>query len=234
MSSGASSATAGGEFAPVEVEVGEKQVGTGEGEEHEAEVIVGHVPVGGDGVEDASEDEVEGEHVGTDHPLAMDDKLPVARGEEGGQSAEEPESGQDDVRKGDDATLAKLEKGRERSRDGDGDDVDPAQDAVTLEVTSAESGGEEQGAERDGDGCGEDVRSEDEKFPDELGAVFAGLVEEREVGIEEDEEEGDAEDGPEDGLGGRAGGAGTRERGGCGGHVAPVWLEDSGAGLSVE
>ncbi len=47
------SGPAGGEFAPVEVEIGEKQVGGGEGEEHEAEGVVGHVAEGGDGVEDA-------------------------------------------------------------------------------------------------------------------------------------------------------------------------------------
>ncbi len=157
----------------------------------------------GMGLRMRGEDEIEGEDVGTDHPLAMDDELPVARGEEGGQGAEEPEGGHDDVPEGEDAAgLAQREDTCQGSRDGDGDDIDAAEDAVALEVAGAEAGGEEEWAEGDGDGSGEYVGREEEKFADEIGAVFAGLVQEGKVGIEEDEKEGDAEDDPEDGLGG--------------------------------
>lgn len=73
----------GGEFAPVEVEVGQDEVAAGEEEEGEGEGILRHVEKGRDRVEDAGEDEVEGEDVGADHPLAVNLDLAVAGGEEG-------------------------------------------------------------------------------------------------------------------------------------------------------
>jgi hypothetical protein len=105
------------------------------------------------------------------------------------------------------------------SRDGDGDDVDAAHDAVPFKVLLAESGGEEKGPE---DGCEDscdDVWDEEDDVLDELGAVGAGLIEEGKIGEDEDRDSGESEGSPKQKLGYVSRGAGTRDRGrhGCSG-----------------
>jgi len=75
---------AGGEFAPVEVDVGEEEIADGEEEEVESEGSRGHGEVARDRIGDAGDEEVQGEDVGADHPLTMRGELAVAGGEECG------------------------------------------------------------------------------------------------------------------------------------------------------
>lgn len=79
---------AGGEFAPVEVDVGEEEIADEEEEEVESEGGRGYVEVAWDRIRDARDDEVQGEDVGADHPLAMRGELAVAGGNESGEGAE--------------------------------------------------------------------------------------------------------------------------------------------------
>lgn len=213
-----------GKFAPVEVEVGQEKVEAGEHQEHKGEVGIGYVVEGGDGAGDAGDDEVEREDVGADHPLAMGDELPVARGDESSQGAEEPQRRHDAVGEGEGVVPVKLQDQRDRCRDSDADDVGAAHDAVAFKVSLAKTGGEEEGSEDSRDGSADGVRDEEDHLLDELGAVRAGGVEERDVEIE-NEDSGERDGGPEDGLGEGAGGAGTRQRRRGSRHVAPVGLE---------
>ena len=91
------SGAAVGKFSPVEVDVGEEEIADGEEHEVEGEGSRGHVEIARDGIGDAGDDEVQGEDVGADHPLAVDLDLAVAGSEEGDNGAEEPESGGDPV-----------------------------------------------------------------------------------------------------------------------------------------
>src|SRR5271168_1094272 len=81
--------SAGGEFAPVEVDVGEEEIADGEEEKVEGEGGRGHVEVARDRIGDTGDEEVQGEDVGADHPLAMRGELAVAGGDESGEGAEE-------------------------------------------------------------------------------------------------------------------------------------------------
>lgn len=91
-------------------------------------------------------------------------------------------------------------------------------------MSLAKTSGEEKGSEDSRDGSADGVRDEEERVLDELGAVRAGGVEERDVEIE-NEDSGERDGGPEDGLGVGAGGARARQRRRGGGHEAPVGLE---------
>ena len=79
---------AGGEFAPAEVDVGEEEIADRDEEEFQGEGGRRHGGVARDGVGDANDEEVQGEDVGADHPLAMRGELAVAGGEECGEGAE--------------------------------------------------------------------------------------------------------------------------------------------------
>lgn len=104
------------------------------------------------------------------------------------------------------------------SRDGNGDDVDTAHDAVSFKVSLTEAGGEE---ERPEDGCedsGDDVADEEGYVLDELGAVGAGLIEKRKFGEDEDGDSCESEGSPKQGHGNVPRGFRTRERGRYGGR----------------
>ena len=70
----------GSEFAPVEVDVGEEEIADGEEEEVEGKGRRGHREVARDRIGDPGDEEVQGEDVGANHPLAMRDDLAVAGG----------------------------------------------------------------------------------------------------------------------------------------------------------
>jgi hypothetical protein len=207
----------GGEFAPVEVEVGQEEIAAAEEEEGEGEGVVRHVEEGGDGIKDAGEDEVEGEDVGANHPLAVDLDLAVAGGEESSEGAEEPEGCGNSVGEEEAGAAVVLQDECSGSRDGDGDDVDTAHDAVPFKVSLAEAGGEEEWTEDGREDSGDDVRDEEDDVLDELGAVVAGLIEERKIGEDKDGDTGESEDSPNQWLGYAPRGFGMRERGrhGC-------------------
>ena len=162
---------------------------------------------GGERVEHSRGDEDEGEAVGPDHPLAVNGDVTVTRGDEGGDSEEEPEAGLGPcfgVEVGEGGAygfkvMADDERGG--SGDEDADDVDLAKKAVEGRVSLAETGGELQGAEEESRESGESVGKEDEFFAEDAGAVRAAGREERVLGEDEDGEEGEAHEEPEGGLG---------------------------------
>src|SRR5580698_8596601 len=84
-------------------------------------------------VEYAIGDEGEGDGVGADHPLAVDGDVAVARGDEGGESAEDPERDLDDDA-GEVAAPAEVHEEGEGGGGEDGEDVNAAEDAMKFQV----------------------------------------------------------------------------------------------------
>ena len=126
----------------------------------------------------------------------MDLDLAVASGEESSEGAEQPESGGDSVGEEEAWAGVVLQDESSGCRDGDGDDVDSPQDAVSFKVSLAEASREEEGPK---DGCensGDDVWDQEDDIFDELGTVGAGLIEERKVGEDEDGDSGKSEGSP--------------------------------------
>jgi hypothetical protein len=196
------SGAAVGEFAPVEVDVGEEEVADRDEEKIEREGGLGHVEVGGDGVGNPGEDEVESEDVGADHPLTVGDELAVAGGEEGGERAQEPDRRQDGVGEGHSlAESSEAEVEGYGSGEGDAADVDAAHDAVELEVVLAEMGRELERAEDDCQDAGDRVGDEEEAVGDELFGEAVGMRDDWVLGEDEHGDAGEAEDGPDGGLG---------------------------------
>ena len=137
-------------------------------------------PVRGHEVQNAAGDEGKGDGVGASHPLAMLDDLAVARGEEGGGRADHPRCG---LHGG--SRQARTAPGESDACEGTnkhGDDVDPAEDAMELEVTLSDSRGEIDGADQKSEGSGECMRDEEMAIGDDLQTV--GVVH----GIVRDEE----------------------------------------------
>ena len=203
------SGAASGKFAPVEGDFGDKEIEGGEEGQSEGETGLGHIEVGGQEIEEAGEDEVEGEDIGANHPLAVDLDLAVASGEERDQGAEEPKDGGDSVGEEEEGAPVVLQDEGSGSRDGDGDDVDAAHDAVPFKVSLAEARGEEEGSE---DGCEDscdDVWDEEDDVLDELGAVVTGLIEKRKIRENENGNSCESECSPKQGLGYVSRGTGT-------------------------
>ncbi len=72
------SGAAVGKFSPVEVDVGEEEIADGDEHQIQGKRALGHVEVARDRVWDAGDEEVQGEDVGADHPLAVRGELTVA------------------------------------------------------------------------------------------------------------------------------------------------------------
>lgn len=129
------------------------------------------------------------------------------RGDEGGDSEEEPEArlgpglGVEVGEGGAYGFKVMADEERGGGGDEDADDVDLAKEAVEGRVSLAEAGGELQGAEEEGGESGESVGEEYEFFAEDAGAVGAVGREERVLGEDEDGEEGEAREEPEGGLG---------------------------------
>ena len=127
---------AGGELAPVEAEVDDKQGSQGEGDDADGGEGVAEVaPVAGPEVEHAAGNEGKGNGIGARHPLAMLDDLAVARGDERGRGADNPGrrlhggSGK--------ARTAGGEVDTGGGADKDGADVDAAENAMELKMMLA-------------------------------------------------------------------------------------------------
>jgi hypothetical protein len=229
--------TAGGEFVPVEVDVGEEEIADREEEEIESEGGRGHVEVARDGIGDAGDEEVQSEDVGAGHPLAMRGELAVAGGDEGGEGAEKPDDRHDSIGEHHGhAGGAEFEIEGEGCGDGDRDDVDAAHDAVTLEVSRTETGGEEEWAEEHGEQSGSGMRDEEKAVVDEPRGVGVGVGDDGVLGEDEDGDGGEADGYPEGGFGEAltAHGWGCMRRGGHGGgrhRVIRSWAcGESGCG----
>src|SRR5215472_1495737 len=136
---GEGSSAAVGEFAVVEVNVA--------AEEHEdadvggppAELSGGEVEEGGPEVEQAVDDESEGDGVGADHPLAVHGDVAVARGEKGCERAEDPERDLDEDAGEVAGARVELDDEAERCGGEDGEDIDAAEDAMELQVAGSEA-----------------------------------------------------------------------------------------------
>src|SRR5215469_15983220 len=136
---GEGSSAAVGEFAVVEVNVA--------AEEHEdadvgvppAELSGGEVEEGGPEVEQAVNDEGEGDGVGADHPLAVHGDVAIARSEEGRECAENPERDLDEDPGKVAGARAELDDEAERCGGEDGEDIDAAEDAVEFEMAGSEA-----------------------------------------------------------------------------------------------
>jgi len=126
---------------PVETEVDDQQRGEGEGDDADRRQDVSEMaPVRGHEVQNAAGDEGKRNGIGARHPLPVHSDLPVARGEEGGGSADHPGSslhgGSGETR------TAPGESDPGEGTDKDGYDVDAAEEAMELEVTLAKPRGE--------------------------------------------------------------------------------------------
>jgi hypothetical protein len=210
---------AGGQLSPVEVDVGEEEIADGEEEEFEGKGGLGHVEVLRNWIGDADDDEVQGEDVGADHPLAMGGELAVAGGDEGGESTEKPHDRHDGVGELHGcAGGSELEIEGEGCGNGDAGDVDAAHDAMALEVSRAEAGGEEEWAEKHCEQRGGGVRDEEEAVVDEPRGIGVGVIDDGVLGEDEDGDGGEADGDPEGGFGEAfaASGWGCMRRGGHG------------------
>ena len=193
---------AGGEFAPVEVDVGEEEIADREEEKVEGEGGRGHVEVARDGIGDAGDEEVQGEDVGADHPLTMRGELAVAGGDESGEGAEEPDDRHDSVGElHGHAGGSEFEIEGDGCGDGDADDVGAAHDAVAFEVSGAEASGEEKWAEEHCEQTSDGVRDEEEAVVDEPRGVAARVSDDGVLGEDEDGDGGEADGEPEGGFG---------------------------------
>ena len=169
------SGAAVGKFSPVEVYVGEEEIADGDEHQIQGKRALGHVEVARDRVGDAGDEEVQGEDVGADHPLAVRCELTVAGGDEGGERAEEPDRRHDGVGERHAATESmEAEVKGHGHGDGDADDVDAAHNAVTLEVSRPKAGGEEEWAEEHREETSSSVRKEQEAVSDEFFGVAGG------------------------------------------------------------
>ena len=199
---GIESGAALGKFSPVEVDVGEEEIADGDEHQIQGKRALGHVEVARDRVRDAGYEEVQGEDVGADHPLAVRGELTVAGGDEGGEGAEEPDRRHDGVGERHAATesMEAEVKGHGRG-DGDADDVDAAHNAVTLEVSRPKAGGEEEWAEQHREEASSSVRKEQKAVSDEFFGVAVGVGDDRVFGKDENRDGGEGDGGPEGGLG---------------------------------
>src|ERR1700733_3865361 len=164
------SGTTSGELAPVESEVHDKQRGKREGDDADGGEGVAEVaPVTRPEVEHTAGDEGEGDGVGADHPLAVLDYLPVARGEEGGGGADDPGGG---LHRGSGETGTAGGEGNPGcGADKDGDDVGASKDAMESKVMAAQPRGELDGAAEEGDETAERMRDEEMAIGDDLQTI---------------------------------------------------------------
>ena len=148
-------------------------------------------PITGPEVERTAGDKGKCDGVGTDHPLAVLGDLAIAGGEEGGEGAEDPGAGLD---VGSDFEVAARGEDEGDARgDEDGEDVHAAEDAMELQMLAAEAGGELERAAEQGEGSAESVGEEEEAVAEEAGSVgveYGAGVTERELGGDDDEEDG--------------------------------------------
>src|ERR1700722_6795647 len=88
------SGTTGGEFAPVEGEVDNKQGSERESDDADGgEGVAKVAPVAGPGIGPRAGDENKGDRIGANHPSAMLGDLAVTRGYKGGGGADDPGGG---------------------------------------------------------------------------------------------------------------------------------------------
>jgi len=132
------SGTTGGELAPVEAEVDDKQGSEREGDNADSgEGVAKMAPVAGPEIEHAAGDEGKRDGIRANHPLAMLGDLAVTRGDEGGGGADDPCGG---LHGGSwHAGAAGGEGDSGQDTDKDGDDVDTAEDAMKFQVTLAKA-----------------------------------------------------------------------------------------------
>lgn len=132
----------------------------------------------------------------------MRGELAVAGGNKSGKGAEEPNDRHDTV--GEHHGYAggtEFEVEGHGCGDGDGDDVDTAHDAVALEVSRAEAGGEEEWTEEHCQQTGDGVRDEEKAVVDEPGGVAVGVMDDGVLGEDEDGDGGEADGDPKGGFG---------------------------------
>jgi len=139
-------AACGSEFAPIEAEIDYQQRGEGEGDDADRRQYVAEMaPVCGYEVQNPAGDESKRDRIRPSHPLAMLDDLTVARGYEGGGSADHPGSS---LHRG--SREAGTTPGESNPREGtkeDGCYVDASKDAMELEVPLTDSRGKIDGAD---------------------------------------------------------------------------------------
>src|SRR5215472_15532526 len=92
-----------------------------------AELGGGEVEEGGPEVEQAVDDEGEGDGVGADHPLAVHGDLAVARGEKGCERAEDPERDLDEDPGEVSGARVELDDEAERCGGEAGEDIDASE-----------------------------------------------------------------------------------------------------------
>src|SRR5665213_1120249 len=164
------SATTGGEFVPAEAKLHDQQRGQCEGDDaHSGEAVAEVAPIAGPEVEHTAGNEGKGDGIGAGHPLAMLDDLAVTRGDEGGGGADDPGGG---LHGGSgQAGAAGGEGDPGEGADKHGDDIDPAEDAMELQVTPAKSRRELDGSAQESDAAKEHMRDEEMAVGDDLQTV---------------------------------------------------------------
>ena len=135
---GGPSRTTGGEFAPVEAEVDDKQRGEREGDDtNGGEGVAKMAPVARPEIENAAGDKGKRDCIRASHPLAMLSDLAVTRGDEGGGGADDPSRGLHGGSWHAGAASGESDSGKGTNKDTD--DVDAAEDAMEFRVTIAKA-----------------------------------------------------------------------------------------------
>src|SRR5579863_6808017 len=125
------SGTPGGELAPVEGQVDDKQGSEREGDDDDGgKGVAKMAPIAGPEIKYTAGDEGKRDGVGSSHPLAMLDDLAVTRGYEGGGGADDPGGG---LHRGSwHSGTAGGEGDPAQGTDKDGNDVDAAKYAMKF------------------------------------------------------------------------------------------------------
>ena len=164
------SGTTGGELAPVEAEVDDKQRNERKRDDADGgEGVAKMAPVAGPEIEHAAGDEGKRDCIGTSHPLAMLDDLTITRGDQGGGGADDPGGG---LHGGSwQAGAAGGEGDPGEGTDKDADDVDAAEDAMEFQVTLAKARRELNRTGQESDDAAECMGDEEMAVGDDLQTV---------------------------------------------------------------
>ena len=150
----------------------------------------------------------------------MRGELAIAGCNEGSEGAEEPDHRHDSVGEHHDhAGGTEFEVEGEGRGDGDADHVDASHDAVALEVSRAEAGGEEEWTEEHRQQTGAGVREEEQAVVDEPRGVGVGVSDDGILGEDEDGDRSEGDADPEGGFGEALAARGWRGGHGGGRHL---------------
>lgn len=173
----------------MEGDVGDEDGHEGNEDDGRCEAGTSEVIPRGDGLEDASTHEGEGDGVGADHPLAVLPNVAIARGEDGGSGGDEPCSSLNGSGDGEVDGLGGVIVGchgdGERGGKEDGPGIDAAQYPMKLRAFEAQAAGELQRADEQGGDSPDDVRDDQPEHGAQIGQLLRRM-EKRKLAVEDD------------------------------------------------